>query len=78
MTLSRPALGRTEPPIKWVYGAISPGVKRPGREANPLRMCSEKCNLSRLNLTERGVSVQVEFAFTLPPVATFMYSTRAP
>ena len=68
---SRPARGRTEPPInplnaelnpichllallaahhifhvsglmvKWVYGAISPAVKRPGREANPLRMCSE-------------------------------------
>jgi hypothetical protein len=28
-TLSRPALGSTQPPIQWV-----PGVKRPGREAD--------------------------------------------
>jgi hypothetical protein len=31
---SRPALGSTEPPIQWVLGALSPGVKRPGREAD--------------------------------------------
>jgi hypothetical protein len=33
-TLSRPALGPTEPPIQWVPGAISPGVKQQGREAD--------------------------------------------
>jgi hypothetical protein len=27
-------LGSTHPPMQWVLGAISPGVKRPGREAN--------------------------------------------
>jgi hypothetical protein len=32
-TLSRPALGSTQPPIQWVPGAPSPGVKRPKREA---------------------------------------------
>jgi hypothetical protein len=31
---SRRALGPTQPPIQWVPWAISPGVKRPGREAN--------------------------------------------
>jgi hypothetical protein len=30
---SRPALGLTQPPIQWVQGALSLGVKQPGREA---------------------------------------------
>jgi hypothetical protein len=32
-TVSRPALGPIEPSIQWVPGALSLGVKRPGREA---------------------------------------------
>jgi hypothetical protein len=28
--VSRPALGRTQPPIHWVPGALSLGVKLPG------------------------------------------------
>jgi hypothetical protein len=31
---SRPALGPTQSPIKWVAGVLSLGVKRPGREAD--------------------------------------------
>jgi hypothetical protein len=33
-TSSRPALGSTQPPIQWVPGTLSPGLKRPGREAD--------------------------------------------
>jgi hypothetical protein len=33
-TLFRSALGSTQPPIQWVPGALSPGVKRPGREVD--------------------------------------------
>jgi len=33
-TMSRPALGPTQPPIQWVRGALFLGVKRPGREAD--------------------------------------------
>jgi hypothetical protein len=34
-TASRTALGPTQPPIQWVPGALSLGVKRPGRGAIP-------------------------------------------
>jgi hypothetical protein len=33
-TASRIALGPTQPPIQWVSGVISLGVKRSGREAD--------------------------------------------
>jgi hypothetical protein len=33
-TSSRLALGSTQPSIQWVPGALSPGVRRPGREAD--------------------------------------------
>jgi hypothetical protein len=34
ITASRTAQGPTQPPIKWVPGALSLGVRRPGREAD--------------------------------------------
>jgi hypothetical protein len=33
-TASRTALGPTQPPIQWVPGALSLGLRRPGREAD--------------------------------------------
>jgi hypothetical protein len=33
-TAPKPALESTQPPIQWVPEALSPGVKRPGREAD--------------------------------------------
>jgi hypothetical protein len=33
-TMSRPALGPTQPPNQWVPGDLSLVVKRPGREAD--------------------------------------------
>jgi hypothetical protein len=44
-TASRTALGPTQPLIQWVQGAISLGVKRPGREADhSLRYSAEVKN----------------------------------
>jgi hypothetical protein len=34
-SVSRPALGPTQPPVQWIPGVLSPGVKaRPGRDAD--------------------------------------------
>jgi hypothetical protein len=33
-TASRTVLGPTQPPLQWVLGALTLGVKRPGREAD--------------------------------------------
>jgi hypothetical protein len=39
---SRLALGPTQPPIQWVPGALSLGIKRPGREADHSPPCNAK------------------------------------
>jgi hypothetical protein len=45
-TVSRPALRPTQPPIQWVQGVLSLGIKRPWREADnspPPSAEVEKC-----------------------------------
>jgi hypothetical protein len=46
-TVSRPALGPTQSPIQWVPGALSLGVKRPGREADHSPPSSAEVNNAR-------------------------------
>jgi hypothetical protein len=41
---SRPAMRSTRPPMQWVLGALSLGVKRPGREADHSPPSSAKVN----------------------------------
>jgi hypothetical protein len=44
---SKLALGPTQPPIQWVAGALSLGVKRPGREADRSPPSSAKVKNAR-------------------------------
>jgi hypothetical protein len=39
-SVSRPALGPTQPPVQWVTWVLSPGVTRPGRDADHSPPCS--------------------------------------
>jgi hypothetical protein len=41
-TVSRPALGPTQPPIQWVLGSFSPGLKQLGCEADHSPISSAK------------------------------------
>jgi hypothetical protein len=45
-----PALGPIQPPIQWVPGALSSGVKREGREANHSSLSSGKVRMEELYL----------------------------
>jgi hypothetical protein len=40
ISMSRPALGFSQPPIQWVPRGLSPGVRQPGREADHLPRAS--------------------------------------
>jgi hypothetical protein len=56
--LSKVALGITQPPTQWVPEALSPGVKRPGREAD--------------HSPATSVEVKKTWAYTSTPPYVFM------
>jgi hypothetical protein len=43
-TVSRTTLGPTQPPIQWIPGAVSLGIKRQGREADHSPPSSAEAN----------------------------------
>jgi hypothetical protein len=42
----RPGVGPTQPPLQWVPGSLSLGLKRSGREANHASLCSAEAKNS--------------------------------
>jgi hypothetical protein len=75
-TVSRTVLGRTQPPIQWVPGVLSVGVKRPGREDDhsppssaEVKECVEPYFHSPNSSSWRGAQLKhrdnFTFAFTL-------------
>jgi hypothetical protein len=72
-TASRTALGPTQPPIQWVPGALSLGVKRPGREADysppssaEVKECLELYLHSPNMSSWRGALLSTETTLPLP------------
>jgi hypothetical protein len=57
ITACRTALGLTQPPIQWVPGALSLGVKRPGHEADT------HLHLVQRSKNERSYSSTLQYAF---------------
>jgi hypothetical protein len=70
-TVSTLALGPTKPPIQWMPGALSLGVKRPGREADhsPPTIAKVKnmwSYTSTLPICPHGVVLSLSTGTTLP------------
>jgi hypothetical protein len=71
-----PVLGPTQPPIQWVPATLSPGAKRPGREADHSPPSSAEVknawNYTSTPHTPSRCSAQLKhrsnFTFTLPTV----------
>jgi hypothetical protein len=54
-TSSRPVLVPTQPPIQWVLGTLSPGVKRQGRVAHHSPPTSAEVNLNSTPIRLHGI-----------------------
>jgi hypothetical protein len=54
---SRPALGLTQPPIQSIPGAFSPGVKRPGCEADHSPQVSSEVNKMWIYISTPPISL---------------------
>jgi hypothetical protein len=83
-TASRTALGPTQPPIQWVPGSLSLGVRRPGREADHSPSSAKVKEWVELYLHSpntpswRGAQLKQRdyFTFTLPLKCTFNETQR--
>jgi len=63
-TTSRPGLGPTQPPIQWVLGALSSGVKQLEHEADHTPLSSAKVKvwcLVKYRIHLHGMMLRVEF-----------------
>jgi len=78
-TASRPVLGPTQPPVKWIPSAPSPEVKRPERETSHSPPSSAEVNVWSYNSSPPYVFIawylikhrdKFIFNFTLPPPCT--------
>jgi hypothetical protein len=68
-TSSRPNLGPTQPPIRWVPEVLSTGMKRPGREAD----LSPPSSAEELYLVAQCLTKQAqEWLYFVPCTATFV------
>jgi len=74
-TASRPDLAPTQPPIQWVPGAFTPGVKWPGRKADHLPPSSaEVKNLWRYTSTPQYVVMAWCLVKRMENFALFAYT----
>jgi hypothetical protein len=84
ITVSRTALGPTQPPIQWVPGAHSLGVKWPGHEADHLPQTSaevKECVDLYLHSTNTPSCCSAQLKkhrdnFTLPLLLQYLFSIK--
>jgi hypothetical protein len=83
-TVSRLALGPTQPPIQWVPGTVSLGVKPPRREANHSPPSSTEVKnewsytstLQYIFMARCLVKYKDNFTFTFTFTCTFYFLSR--
>jgi len=79
--VSRPALGTTQPPLQWVTGALSLGVKQPWRDADQSHPSSAEVMRGATHPLPHYVFMawcclvkyRDNFTFTLPPIYILLF-----